>query len=157
MSENRETITERETISKKVSSPIIEFNIVRTLDGVEMKVKSPTFEKFFALSGEDGGVSQWHGYRAYLLPQLEANHRTMLNMWRQDMLIVNGFPNLSFLRIKGLSEGVTMKIPQVYSRAEIMKFIRLFKQESKEIYAQYIKPVNVNVEIITETTRMSEE
>jgi hypothetical protein len=63
------------------------------------------------------------------------------------LLTTDGNPNLSFLRAKGLSEGITFIISGIYSRDVISDFISKTKEAIAIFYKQHFKPIKVEFTI----------
>lgn len=147
--------TETEVISKKENNTLLSFNVKRTAGGVEIALQSDVLETFFGIGGfREGADPEWGGVLPYsMIGTIDATKRNLLNNWGSNQLLIStDYPNLAFLRAKGLKEGVTFKLPSVHSRTEIAKFVKLFKEHVRTIYLEYVKPINATVEITTTTS-----
>lgn len=140
---------ETETIQKRENNTLMLYNISRDPEGIRIFLKSKTFEEFFKNNGVlEGDEYKWCGMSPYKVPAtLDPEMRQLLNAWNQNSLILSGeYPNLSMLRTQGIGDGVTFTIPAVYSRASIQKFVKIFKEKVKNLYVDYVKPVNCTLE-----------
>jgi hypothetical protein len=147
--------TETVVISKKENNTLLSFNVKRTAGGVDIYLQSDVMELFFSNGGfREGADPLWGGIGCYsMINNIDTTKRSLLNNWGSDNLIVSSeYPNLAFLRAKGLKDGVTFKLPSVHSRTEIAKFVKLFKEQVRTLYLEYMKPIGVEIEMTTTTT-----
>ena len=144
----------KEVIIKKDERPILTFEVKRTAKGVEIKAQSEVFENFFNRNNPNEEEGKWSNHYPYAVPtSLGNNSRKFSNMiykWNDGLFYDSDSetPNLSFLRAVGLRDGVKLLISNnVYSRSEVLKFLKLAKIESANFFKEYLKPVNASFEI----------
>jgi len=144
----------KEVIIKKDERPILTFEVKRTAKGVEIKAQSEVFENFFNRNNPNEEEGKWSNHYPYAVPNsLGNNSRKFTNMiqkWNDGLFYDSDSetPNLSFLRAVGLRDGVKLLISNnVYSRSEVLKFLKLAKIESANFFKEYLKPVNASFEI----------
>lgn len=159
MTTSQNVTTETEVITKKENNTLLSFNVKRTAGGVEINLQSDVLETFFSIGGfREGADPEWGGVQSYsMISSIDATKRNLLNNWGANVLIISAdYPNLAFLRAKGLKDGVTFKLSSVHSRTEIAKFVKLFKEHVRTLYLEYIKPIDAGVELTTKTTGVDE-
>lgn len=79
-----------------------------------------------------------------------------LNALGQPIKDNQGVLNLSFLRLKGISEGtgVTFYISGIYSDAEARKIKDLIEAAAGKFYSDYLLPVEMELTIMTQEIRV---
>lgn len=143
--------TEKTILKPKTKHQLLSFRITRGEEGVKLYLKSEVLEKFFERSGVDDYSDQWCGNKAYAMPLVKDHFNNLLSQWYGNLTINGGYPNLSFLRTVGIKDGVTFTLENdVYTRGEVIEFSKKFKDEVSELFAQYIKPITMEVELTTE-------
>jgi len=143
-------LTEKITLSKDESKKLLVFRVTRGLNGVEVYLQSDILETFFKRYGLEEGDNKWCGHHPYQIPIIRQHFRELLNQWYGELTTRNGaYPNLSFLRAKGLSDGVKFTMNNnVYTKPEILVFIKQFKTEVQNFFEEYIKPISLEVELV---------
>lgn len=147
--------TTKEILKPKVKQNLLSFKITRGEQGVELYLKSEVLENFFKRGGIDQYSDQWCNNKAYAIPLVKDHFNNLLSQWFGNLTINGGYPNLSFLRTVGINEGVTFILENdVYTRGEVIEFSKRFKEEVTNLFAEYIKPVTMEVELTTEVRQV---
>lgn len=162
-------ITEKAVV--KQGEELLRIGITRINKGLAITTKSaPTLEAFVAsLSGgqilECPAVSstdrKWEvptGSKLYALPDVGVGHAGVMraaspfrmDRWGYDLLLEGSMPNLSFLRLKGLSEGdgVTVIVRGVYSLEKVRETLQALHGATKSLYLQFIRPINCELTVV---------
>ncbi len=142
----------KEVIIKKDERPILTFDVRRTTKGVEIKAQSEIFENFFNRNNPNEEEGKWNDHFPYTAPANLGNRKfaNMILKWNDGLFYDSDSetPNLSFLRTVGLRDGVKLLVTSnVYSRSEVLKFLKLAKIESANFFKEYLKPVHASFEI----------
>lgn len=141
----------KEILKPKTKQSLLSFSIKRTSQGVEINLKSEKFYDFFKQYGVTSYDEAWCGNKPFQVPLVKEHFKTLLNHWYGDLFVNTSYPNLSFLRSDKLKDGCKFIIEnQVYTRGEITDFAKKFKDEITELFTEYVKPVTMEVELITE-------
>jgi len=142
--------TEKIILKKDESKKLLTFKVTRGINGVEIFLQSDILEQFFQRYGSEAGENKWCGHQPYQIPIVRQHFRELLNQWYGELTTRNGsYPNLSMLRSKGLSEGVKFTMNNnVYTKPEILSFIKQFKTEVQNFFEEYIKPISLEVELV---------
>lgn len=142
----------RETILKNENARLITIQVKRDSEGIKLYLKSPVFEKFFSQYGAVESQIPWLGHTAYNMPaglESASYQARALKYWGKNTLVPDGdLPNLAFLRMRGLSDGINVTVPTVMTRSQLLDFMRLFKDYTQTLYREFLKPVNQSLEII---------
>jgi len=131
---------------------LVAIRIRRTATGILLYLQSKEFEDFFRYSGrleEYGGCAFYAHPTKGRIPEYNIHQ---IN----GFLFTDGYPqnvNLSYLRAKGLTEGVTIPLQQVASTHAIGECLKTYKDAIVFLYNQYIKPIDISCEIIMRETR----
>lgn len=127
--------------------PLIEnMTIIRDHDGITFKIKSELLEKFFSKNKIMNDHNTWLNYSGYEMPMyFESYYKRLFNLWGVNSLYHEGNINLSFLRIKGIKDGITITLPTVASKYELKKYVKDMSTELDTFYKAYIK--NLKFEI----------
>lgn len=76
---------------------------------------------------------------------------------RPGMSLLTGdeIVNISFLRLVGISEpqGVTFEIRGAFSVSYVQNLVRKLTTAAKAYYAEFLKPINVTISMVTQETR----
>jgi hypothetical protein len=148
-------------ITKGAQIDLGTYSIERTEAGVKIKMKSPKMEAFFKAlsSGRLSDPMTIHGYenRPYTLPSGDIAESLNMACENQSIsftdygkpLIQSSRINLSFLRAKGLSEGLEFNFDGVYPNESLKNLNNCIKYATKFIYINYLKPFHMTVEINT--------
>jgi len=142
---------EKTTMAKGEPKKLLKFKVTRGLNGVEVFVQSDILEDFFQRYGEETAEgNKWCDITPYKIPIVRQHFRELLNQWYGELTTRNGsYPNLSFLRAKGLKDGVKFTMSNnVYTTPEIRAFIKQFKTEVQNFFEEYIKPIGFEVELV---------
>ena len=134
-----------------IEKNFITLKLRRIANGLEIYVQSEKIEEFFKnFSGISGTYFEKEHY-SYVFSRITSAGDDLAAFDRagKEELLYNGIPNLSFLRMVGIAQGVTFTLPGVYSLYTIQKFIERTKEALKIFYRQYLKPVNVELVITT--------
>lgn len=143
--------TEKIILKKRSKQKLLTFRVTRGINGVDIFLQSEVLENFFKKYGMDTYSDNWCGNLAYQLPVVRQHYTTMLSNWFGELMVNGDYPNMSFIRAKGIKDGVTFTLENnVYTRGEIMNFTKKFKEEITGLYNDYIKPVMMEVEMTTE-------
>ncbi|GEM_PF-3715934 len=146
-----ETI-EKIVLQKTTNTKLIKFGVFRSENGIEIIAESKPFENFFKRNKLNTDEVKWEGTQPYNYPNgLDDNTVALLHYWKKGLFTDREHtkPNLSFLRAKGLGTGKTFVITDsIYSKTEIARFTKNAREEIKKFFDQFMKPVNVSVEIV---------
>jgi len=141
----------KEILKPRVKQKLLSFKITRGETGVKLYLQSEVLEKFFERMGVDEYADRWCGIHAYGMPLVKDHFSNLLSAWYGNLIIQGGYPNLSFLRAKGIKDGVTFVLENdVYTRGEVIEFSKKFKDEVSNLFSEYIKPITMEVELTTE-------
>lgn len=148
----QQSTIEKHSIRKGSNVNLLKLSVKRNESGIEVYLQSPIIETFFKQFGTMGEIGQWFEKEVYRLPPSMNNdsvlHQTLKN-WGNSDLMPNGSPNLALLRMEGLSDGLTLNLNEyVYTRDDISAFIKTFKSQTIELYNNYIKSIESNIEIM---------
>ena len=143
----------KEVIKKSEEQKLLKIGVYRSEKGIEIFAQSQAIENFFKNYGLNNEEIKWAESHPYNYPTGFEDHFVQLfHYWKQSLFVgrsETSTPNLSFLRAEGLGQGKSFIITDnIYSKAEINKFIKLARESVKKFYDQYMKPVNVSVEIV---------
>jgi hypothetical protein len=142
----------KEIIKKRESQKLLKLGVFRSERGIEIIAESEAIENFFKNYGLDEGEIKWGDSLPYKYPSGFDDHFVQeFHYWKKGLFVNrdNSTVNLSWLRAQGLGEGITFVIDnQIYSKTEISKFVKEAREEIKKFFDQYMKPVNVTVEIV---------
>lgn len=144
----------KKTIKKNEKMDLLKFGVFRTPRGVEVYVKSEFIENHFKEYGlSEGGEREWSGSKPYNYPSgLVGNFNYMFDNWKGGLFVdrsEQGTPNLSMLRAVGISEGKRFLIEDsIYSQTEIKRFGKIFRENVDRYFQEYLKPVNVSIEMV---------
>ncbi len=143
----------KEVIKKSEEQKLLKIGVYRSENGIEIFAQSQAIETFFKKYGVNNEEIKWAESYPYNYPTgFEDNFVQMFHYWKKSLFVgrnEQSTPNLSFLRAEGLGQGKSFIIADnIYSKAEINKFIKLARESVKKFYDQYMKPVNVTVEIV---------
>lgn len=154
---------ETEIIKKKDNLVLLKMNVRRVAKGVELYLQSDILEDFFsALSGQAGYKDQpvtstnagWSEKKSYRINQGNLvpsglRVKPTIDKWGNNNLFPDGYTNLSFLRVVGLQSGVRFTIPIVITTDALKEYINEAKYYVKQLYIQYLKPLDMTVELTT--------
>jgi len=142
-------VTERITLSPDEPKKLLQFKVTRGMNGVEVYIKSDILEQFFERYGLEEEHQEWCNNKPYKLPIVRQHYRELFNQWYGELTMRNGsYPNLSMLRAQGLKNGVKFTMnDNVYTKPEILTFIKQFKTEVHNFFEEYIKPISLEVEL----------
>ena len=144
------TVT-KEILKPKTKQPLLSFTVKRSVSGVDISLKSKILHDFFSRHEESSYDDTWCGNRPYAMPLVKDHYRNLLSSWYVNLMVSSGYPNLAFLRSTKLKEGASFQLEnQVYTRGEIMDFATKFKEEVASLFTEYVKPVTMEVTLITE-------
>lgn len=99
----------------------------------------------YGLAADLGGIKTVSPRLAYRLDRpgnaLEIEERGLM-----------GVPviNLSFLRLVGISDGVTFTVNQVCSRDGVVDLCKKLEEATRHFYIQYLKPVDMRIMVLTQ-------
>jgi hypothetical protein len=144
--------------NQPIKDKLLSLHIKRTMEGVEIFVKSKIIEDFFSGISEGrtsaSDNSGWEGkksYNPYTLPKVDSDANS-LSKWGYP-LIENGiYYNISFLRAVGLSQGVTFNFPGLFTEEYIRKLAEYTKQMTRRLYNQYIRNCEITLEMSIKET-----
>lgn len=98
-----------------------------------------------------------NSFHDYYLRQYERNGDSSLAKYFSDKhdkfgsdYVNSGKINIGLLRTVGLSEGVEFEIPETYSEETLKESVESLKTVIKEIYEEFIRPMNVTTSISLE-------
>lgn len=113
-------------------------------------------ENFFKTEGTEQS-NQWKSgdsYHDYYLRQYERDGDSVLAEYFSDKhdkfggdYVYSGKINVGLLRTVGLSEGVEFEIPETYSEETLKESVESLKSVIKEVYEEFIRPMNVTTQI----------
>ena len=143
-------VTKKIILDKKTKQQLLKMKVKRTELGLSIYLQSEILETFFKKYGicDDG---EWCGLKCYNTPMLNSHFRNLLTNWYGDLTYNRNYPNLAFLRAVGLFKGVQFILEgNVYTKNEILTFIKQFREQTIELFNEYIKPMTMEIELITE-------
>lgn len=127
---------------------LLEFDVKRVADGLNIKAKSPVLAKFFesfATDGLDGqkkkaskswgGLEFWNVAQVPVVPDVSFSDVGGAPMLPQIVV------NLSFLRAVKLGEGVDFTIKGVFNKTEVENFMLHSKRAFRDLFVEYLEPV----------------
>lgn len=147
--------------TKKVKRDLVDFSVKRnTENGLTLKIKSPMFANFFKDNPTHQTTtmikvnqSDETSIREYAILHSLANVPRGSSYWTNfdefDTSLTNssGIVNLSFLRVKGLENGVEIKINGRYSVEAMNFFKQEFKTAVQGFYMESMRAVNINCKV----------
>jgi hypothetical protein len=144
----------------KQNKPIMIFRFDRTPSGMFLHAQSPVFEDMFIKmsggkiekgapwSAQDSGVRLFPYILTTRIDGLPPDCR--IDRWGDDSLVSFGYPtvyNMSWIKAKGLSEGINMKLENILGRDTVAKYCSMVRVLTKEIYNNIIKEFHYSLEI----------
>lgn len=150
-------IEQQETIKKSSNEGVATIKLRRTIGGAEIFIKSEQLEEFFkTLSNGRISGQEWLGAKCYELPrsplleQLNGGQCNLMKwgettLWNQEY----GYANISFIRAAGIANGVTFKVPGVFSIELIRQYADRLKQGVSFIYQNLMKTYSMEMVIST--------
>ena len=145
-----ETI-DREIVNTEIGE-LFKIRAKRVASGVELYLQSEPFEEFFRSQAPESepyfssSNPGWAGHKMYKMASESATLPQHMRIWGSP-LFVDGLPNLSFWRAKGLGEGLTFKIPGVYSRAILDSYVQYCEACASKFYKNFLHPYDREVSI----------
>jgi len=133
---------------------LIIIKVKRTDKGLNVFLKSEKIEKFMRSNHvhqdkldstnkrdfECVDVAGWKENMAYILSnEVKGISGNINKNWGADLHFGSGGPNLSFLRAKGLGEGVNFDLHGIYSQTAIQKWIQDAKFHITNFYREFLK------------------
>ena len=151
--------TATEVIDKR-KKVLLTLKVKRTPNGISLFLKSPQLETVFQTL--DGGRtdhnqdSRWPGVCGYRLEPGSSNElarhlsggNAIFNKWG-ERLDHGGYFNFSILRAVGLSVGVQVELPGPYSSHFIKDWIEQLKSWAKNLYRDFLSPIDLQLIITT--------
>jgi hypothetical protein len=132
--------------------------IRRVANGLEIYVQSKRIEEFFEklpnMYVREVGYGPLQGLRAYYRKEGEGPELMDEHGYKRGVLwcINEGIfehehdvINMSFLRLVGVKDGITIVFPGVYSLREIKEIVEKIKEALKIFYREFLKEVEVEV------------
>lgn len=136
--------------------------IQRVTDGVKIYCKSKEIEEFFKkIAHKQGDIfytihaQDWEEIEGYEIDDISFNY-AFFDQFGKDLLL-DGNPNLSFLRAVGLANGVEFVAKGVYSLNMLHQFTEKAKVALQKFYTMFIKPVEIEVNIVKKTKETNNE
>lgn len=140
-------------------SALCEIGLDRTLNGTTLTVKSPVIEDFLKKWSEKAaklpdypGIitgrpdSLYAKMKGYETPSVTLSNGCVFSQWRyigRDMSPIRfggeGRVDMSFLRVVGLSEGITLAMPGVYSPHYCETILTTLVESSKLFYLEIMQ------------------
>jgi len=137
---------------------LLTLKVKRTPNGLSLFLKSAPLENVFKAIAEGredyNQDSRWPEVSGY---RLESGHELtrhlhgsnlIFNKWG-DRLDAGGYYNLSVLRAVGLSQGVRFELPGPYSSSFIKERINQLKSWAKNLYRDFLSPIDLQLTITT--------
>jgi len=130
--------------SKKLN--LVTMQIKRTVKGTRLFIQSDIFEDFFkqfGKSGEQFRDGEDKIQELYSIPAIERGSKFWYNItdeYLQNLKTSDGYTNLAFLKVVGISKGCNFKINNLQSKQAIKSFTDSFKTDVVELYKQFVKP-----------------
>ncbi|MCI0748844.1 MAG: hypothetical protein L0Y58_25845 [Verrucomicrobia subdivision 3 bacterium] len=145
-------------IIDKRKNTLLTLKVRRTLNGISLFLKSEPLECVFqtmASGREDHSQdSRWpkiSGYRldsSHELARHLSGCNLIFNKWG-ERLDTGGYYNFSIVRAVGLSKGVTIEMAGPYSSAFIKEWINQLKSWTKNLYRDFLAPIDLQLTITT--------
>lgn len=148
------------TVNKISKKELATLKIKREKGGITLFVKSQTIEEFFnGLSGGLtstssssiwGGGMEYYKIQSFTIPNAgEFARNPNIVLWGTHPLIdpANNVHNFSFLRAKGLSDGVTIQFNGLFVSRDIERFKEDFKTFITRLYVDFIKVVEFEISV----------
>lgn len=128
-----------------------EMSVSKESDGIHIKAKCKQIEDFFR-PREPMGYT-WHGIDGYNYPSLPVEFSDCISTWDNDVLFIDDRyktrPNLGWLRMVGLSEGIDLHlVNHVCINDDLDKFILSCEKMIPQFYKVCIKPHYRKLEIV---------
>jgi hypothetical protein len=150
------TVVVQEETFKKANEGVATIKLRRTIGGAEIFIKSEQLEEFFKTLSNSRLSNEWLGHKAYeiprspLLEQLNGGQAS-LTKWGEATLYNTeyGYANISYIRAVGVANGVTFKIPGVYSIESIKSYAERLKNGVSFIYQNLMKTYSMEMTIST--------
>jgi hypothetical protein len=135
---------------KSVNNGIATLRIRRVANGLEIFIQSEVLERLFSSLPDsrvrEVGFGPLEGLKAYyfaeeVAPRLvDEEGSRIAYIWRiNDNLFVNGRANLSFFRLVGVSSGLSVVFPGVYSIRQVEDLVSAVKEALKILVNNCIK------------------
>lgn len=145
----------------EMENDVAVFSVKRTAEGTKIFAKSPMIEEFFKGISNGGVVAcggRWKGVEIYQLSEETLMEHLILEHCvinsPGELLIVNTLANLTFLRHKGLGEGLSFTVGSMpCRRAYLEEFCAKAKAGIRELYLNYIRPFEDEVLVFRETQK----
>jgi hypothetical protein len=153
-------INEEENVTIKKSSMVLQMSLKRSKGGLQVFVKADLMiEELFREWGQNVTTSvenydhRWKGenlrvYNFNIYPDgmrhFNAGNVTYnLHNVGTQLIDEDNFVTLGFLRLVGISEGVTFTVDGVYSADGIRKMREWIKHALRHFYVNFVKPVDM--------------
>lgn len=147
-------IIKTDIIKTKSNKNLLTMQIKRTHSGCKLFVKSDIFEDFFSKNGiyQDKLMTNSDSHEVYKNNSSISNREIYRKLNALDDSLINsdGYINASFLRVKGISQGVTFDLSGLYSKEALTSYINSIKIMTKELYEEFMKPQNQSIKISIE-------
>jgi hypothetical protein len=142
---------------------IVELTATIDDQGVKIHAKSPILADFVAAKQNGilpGGeyVNAWKGMEIYNLPSRIVQEMTGSNGIYPDMFLstrndLDGnrvlVPNLVWMRVKGLAEGVTLVFPQpAHVPADLVEYLNRSMDKTRIFYQRFVRKVSITANLI---------
>lgn len=147
-----ETISSSSTTISKPDKYFLELSLKRDVGGVKLFIKSPVNFKFMAQENSErtcGGVKCFAS-KVETLSNVRGYCYQTGSVY--DLFLYDNKPNLAILLAKDLKNGVTFNFGEFpISESGIKDWIAQFKEQAKQIYLSYCKPISYTVKFSAET------
>lgn len=108
--------------------------------------KSERDLQVYALAADLAGLKGTSARMAYRLDR----PGQPLDLPPERGLLGTSVVNLSFLRLVGVSGGITFTVNQVYSRDGVADLCKKLEEATRHFYIQYLKPVDMRIMVMTQ-------
>lgn len=157
---NMEVYMEEREIKVCAKKVLCELKVKREIDGLSVFVKSEIMEEYFRHNSNNVtviGTVQWNkDMKLYTLPFESVTIPDMHYAPRLDLqgmnYLINREPrviNLSFLRLAGLSEGISLSFKGLYMRKDVESIRDDIKKYIAYFYSEYMSVCEFHIEIVT--------
>lgn len=140
---------EKDKFSETIkNTTLCTLKVQRVTQGIKVFCRSQQIEDFFASMGT-GSSNAWgemtQGSYSFSFEQLQDCY---FSKWGESFEY-NSKPNLSFLRAKGLGEGISLTFSFVVSTDRLTQWAEKARRAIKTLWLQYLKPVEIEISIST--------
>lgn len=131
---------------------ILLLGLKRVNDGLRIKAKSAAFEEFFIKGAEQQAQKTktmrlfGQEVKVHAMPLTPVRVKdASLDAAGDTILIEEFIPNLTFLRMVGLKDGISIIVPCVVSIPQMDSFGKACRRAAQELFESYMLPYGKNL------------